>query len=340
MCPKAAFTTTIPVEILLAAGITPLDLNNSFIGSDKAELYVEKAEIYGFPRNSCAWIKGLFSASEYLHSKKDIDLFVAVTEGDCSNARVLTEIIASEFNIKTYIFNYPYDRDFLKMENELEKFASFVGTTINKAENVRKKLSGVRSRLRELDEFSYKYPGLISGGENHLRLVSSSDFNGGDWEGFELELESFLQEKREKTASFTQNKKIKKLAYLGVPPIFDLYSFIEQKKGVVIYNEIQREFAMLGDFKNLAEQYLDYTYPYSSDFRFQKAIAQIKNRSVDGIVHYVQAFCHRQLEDILLRKMLKEENLNIPVMTLEGDKPLFELDGRIKTRIEAFLETI
>lgn len=107
-----------------------------------------------------------------------------------------------------------------------------------------------------------------------------------------------------------------------------------------MYNEIQREFAMVGDAGSLTEQYRNYTYPYAAEFRFKKALRELANREVDGIIHYVQAFCHRQLEDIILRKMVKDAGLNIPILTVEGDKPLKSLDGRLKTRIEAFLETV
>ena len=63
-------------------------------------------------------------------------------------------------------------------------------------------------------------------------------------------------------------------------------------------------------------------------------------RKPDGIIHYVQSFCHRQLEDIILRQLLKNHGLNIPLLTLEFDKPANKIDARVATRIEAFLETI
>ena len=97
---------------------------------------------------------------------------------------------------------------------------------------------------------------------------------------------------------------------------------------------------MFGEHKDLIDQYLDYTYTYSSDFRFSKTIPEILKRDLDGIIHYVQSFCHRQLEDIILRKMLKEHGVYIPVLTLEADKPGSKIDSRLATRIEAFLEML
>lgn len=176
---RVAFTTTVPVELILAAGRVPMDLNNTFVTSEKSMEMVEHAEIFGFPRNSCAWIKGLFSVVSTMEEYRDIGLFVAVTEGDCSNARVLTEIIEEQYGLNTYIFNYPFDRSPEKVTRELEKFAAFLGTDISEGEKVRKRLSSLRSKLRELDEMTNREPWRISGLENHLWLVSSSDFDGG-----------------------------------------------------------------------------------------------------------------------------------------------------------------
>ena len=51
-------TTTVPIEIVYAAGYVPIDLNNIFICNDDSDALVDYAEIKGLPRNTCAWIKG------------------------------------------------------------------------------------------------------------------------------------------------------------------------------------------------------------------------------------------------------------------------------------------
>jgi benzoyl-CoA reductase/2-hydroxyglutaryl-CoA dehydratase subunit BcrC/BadD/HgdB len=91
---------------------------------------------------------------------------------------------------------------------------------------------------------------------------------------------------------------------------------------------------MPGPAGSLTEQYLRYTYPYSIFERLADIRAETARRRVRGIVHYVQSFCFRQIEDILLRK-----EIGIPVLTLEGDMP-GPLDGRSKIRIQAFVEML
>jgi benzoyl-CoA reductase/2-hydroxyglutaryl-CoA dehydratase subunit BcrC/BadD/HgdB len=57
------FTTTIPLEILVAAGRRPVDLNNIFITDPDPQGLIEEAEFAGFPRNICGWIKGIYSVA-------------------------------------------------------------------------------------------------------------------------------------------------------------------------------------------------------------------------------------------------------------------------------------
>lgn len=333
----AAFTTTIPVEVILAAGYRPLDLNNIFISSKNALDLVENAELSGFAGSSCSWIKGLYSVLKNNELNKGIDVFIAVTEGDCSNARVLEEIISLETDIRTHIFNFPYSRKIEKMEQEIAVFADFLGTTVEKSEKIRKELLPIRRKLKILDELSYIYPGAVTGEENHLFLVSSSDFCG-DCEKFDSDLDNFLKEVEYRKNYIEPDRK--KIGFLGVPPIVPIHAFVEKRHATIVYNEIQREFAMLDESATLAEQYINYTYPYSAEFRFEKALTEIKKRGLDGIIHYVQSFCHRQLEDIILRNLMRKNNIQIPVITMEFDKPAGKIDSRVATRIEAFLETI
>ena len=73
---KIGITTTIPVEIILAAGCTPIDLNNIFIMDKEPNKLVEEAETAGYPRNICGWIKGLYSV--VLSPENKIDKVIAV----------------------------------------------------------------------------------------------------------------------------------------------------------------------------------------------------------------------------------------------------------------------
>jgi len=127
-----------------------------------------------------------------------------------------------------------------------------------------------------------------------------------------------------------------RLAYIGVPSVFgrDLYRFLERSGARVIFNEIQRQFAMPNRCGSLAEQYSRYTYPYSLSQRIDDILAGIKERRVDGVIHYVQAFCHRGIGDIVMREQIK-----LPMLTIEGNNE-YNLTQHLKTRLEAFLDVV
>ena len=62
---RVGLTTTIPVEVVLAAGLTPVDLNNLFIADPLALALVSQAEAAGFPRTICTWIKGIYATLQH-----------------------------------------------------------------------------------------------------------------------------------------------------------------------------------------------------------------------------------------------------------------------------------
>jgi len=84
----------------------------------------------------------------------------------------------------------------------------------------------------------------------------------------------------------------------------------------------------------LAEQYSAYTYPYSIFDRLDDIIPQLSLRRVDGVIHYVQAFCHRGIGDIIFR-----QRIDLPILTLEGNNE-YLLTQHVQTRVEAFLDMI
>jgi benzoyl-CoA reductase/2-hydroxyglutaryl-CoA dehydratase subunit BcrC/BadD/HgdB len=321
---RVGFTTTIPLEVLIAAGRKPVDLNNVFITGGKSRQLVEVAELYGFPRNVCGWIKGIYAAIR----ESGIDEVVAVTEGDCSYTKALMEVLTLE-GMKVFAFAYPHDRNAESLRPEIEKLMRHFAVGWDGVNRAKARLDGIRLKIREIDRLTWQ-DDLVSGAENHYFQVSSSDMNG-DPDIFEAEADSFLGE----ALGRAPRKERIRLAYIGVPPIFtDLYPFLESHGARVVFNETQRQFAMPFDTADLIEQYLAYTYPYDIFHRLADIAAEVERRRVDAVIHYVQSFCFRQIEDLIVRK-----RLSLPILTLEGDKPT-PLDARTKIRIESFLEML
>jgi len=317
------FTTTIPIEIIFAAGYTPCDLNNIFITDHDPIHFIEKAERDGFPKSMCNWIKGIYGVV----MEKDIDHIIAVMEGDCSNTQALAEVLQFKgFHIIPYSFPFDRDRDVTK--REIEKLMEFFHVDYKKLRQTETDIEAVRKKLCEIDRMTWQER-VITGYENHLWLIRSSDMLG-DYRLYERMAEDFLNEAKKRDPIEGV-----RLGFIGIPPIMtDLYEFVESIGGHIVYNETQRQFSMPFGETDIVERYRRYTYPYGIFPRLDDIKAEIKKRDIKGIIHYVQAFCYRVMEDVILR-----EAIDCPILTIEGELPK-PLDSRQRLRLEAFIEML
>lgn len=321
---RVGFTTSIPIEVLVAAGRVPVDLNNRFIQHPRPLDLVREAERRGFPAACCAWMKGIYSV---VHPE-GVEEVIAVVRGDCSQTQALMECLQME-GVAVYPFSYPYVRSRESMKREIEKLMDHFCVNWDQVAAAKQRLDRIRRKLREVDFLTW-CEDRVSGEENHRFLVAASDM-GGDLERFEEEVDAFLKEAARRRSSSGGVR----LGYLGVPSIWTgVYDWLERNGARVVYNEMQRQFSMPGFERDLVMQYLEFTYPYDIFFRIEDIRKESILRKIDGFVHYVQSFCFRQMEDRILRKCLDK-----PILTLEGDLP-GEPDARTINRIEAFLELL
>ena len=321
---RLGLTTTVPHEIIVAAGGAPIDLNNVFLADPRRDGLLARAETEGFPAGVCAWIKGIYAAA----MAGAVDAVVAVTNGDCANHRALAEVLRRR-GVETISFAYPTERCASDVERALADFAARLGTTLARAEQVRRAWRPLRRRLVELDRLAWE-DGRVHSAELHAWLVSTSDFQG-DAERFDADLQAFLRRARRRKPAAAQRR----LALLGVPPIYDdLFAALDARGARVVFDESPRQFAMPYDCADLIEQFCRYTYPYDLTHRLNDLQAEVARRRVDGALHYLQAFCHRQIEHIVIR-----EALPVPVLAMEGDRP-GPLSGQLATRLDAFLEML
>ncbi len=322
---RIGITTTIPSEVLFAAGAVPVDLNNVFIASEDPRRLLEQAEYAGYPRNICAWIKGIYSTTL---DDPDLRCVIAVTQGDCSNTHALMETLQLA-GIRVIPFAFPFDRDYDLLKMQIEKLMDALGTDWAAVQAAKRRLDGVRRVVHEIDRLTWE-ENRVSGWDNHLWQVSCSDFEG-DPERFGERAEAFLGKARKAPA----RKEEIRIGYIGVPPIMDdIYDFLEERGARVVFNEVQRQFSMPFDTEDVVEQYRLYSYPYGIFYRLEDISREIQRRRIRAVIHYAQSFCYRQIEDQIIRRMLK-----VPILTVEGDRP-GKLDARTRIRVEAFLEML
>lgn len=318
-------TTTVPVEIIYAAGRRPVDLNNIFVADPRAGDLVAFAESKGFPQSACAWTKGLYGVI-HRHGIREV---VGVIEGDCANTFALCEILESE-GIVVHPFGFPASRRADDLEVALRRFADRLGTTLEAAEAVKPRLDDIRRLAKRLYDLAGE--GRVPSGDLFAGLLNTSDFFG-DPELCRAELTAAVA--RAEAAPVPSPSPLR-LSCCGVPTILgDLWATFEDLGARFVDHEVPRQFALLdGLGAGLVDTYLRYTYPYDVFSRIADVRREAEARGVVGLIHYVQSFCHRRLEDRLWR-----ERVGVPLLTLEADRP-GNVDERTRTRIEAFMERL
>ena len=318
-------TTTVPIEVIYAAGRAVVDLNNAFITSADPGDLVDRAELAGFPRTLCGWIKGIYTAALDL----GLQQVVAVTQGDCSNTCALMETLA-DAGVEIIPFAYPYDRDRDLLALQVEKLRARFGASPEAVAKTKRRLDAIRLKARRIDDLTWQSD-AVTGRQNHYYQVTCSDMKS-DPPAFAAELESFL-------AGLPDSEPLHpdglRLGYIGVPPIVtDLYDHLEALGARVVFNENQRQFAMPFDTDDLVEQYRMYTYPYDIFWRLRNIEAEIARRGVEGVIHYTQNFCYHQIEDIIVRRHVEQ-----PVLTLAAERP-GPMDAGMRLRLESFVEML
>jgi len=313
------------VEAVLAAGLVPVDLNNLFVTSPGALSRVSAAETAGFPRTICAWVKGIYAT---LQAHPEIKAVIVACQGDCSYTQALGEILEAQSR-EVIHFKYPYPRERGQLQQELDYLLARLGTTAAEAARVQARLEPLRRDLRRLDRLTWE-TGQVRGQENFLYLINASDFASSP-RAYARKVAGFLRQAAKRPHASAPVR----LGLVGIPPIFtDLWDYLEELGAAVVFNEMPRQFSMPYPGLDLAEQYLRYTYPYDVRGRLTDLEQAVRERRLDGLVHYTQSFCFRQMFDQIIRKRLA-----VPVLTIEGDRPT-PLDSRTRMRLEAFVDVL
>jgi len=321
---RVGITSTLPVEVIWAAGAIPLDLNNLFINDARSEDLVKEAEKRGIPPRSCGWVKGIFPVP----SSRGMEEVAVVSGGDCSDLVALSDYWEDD-GIGIVHFTFPIGRDRKGLLTSLENLCNHFQITMEEAGKKWQELVGVRRKLADLDDMMAE--GCSASAEElHGMLVGGSDMNG-DPQAFEKGLDDLLARCHPERIGDDEIR----IAYVGVPPIIkDMFSSLEDMGCRVVLDETAVQFGMAYRADDMVDQYLKYTYPYGARSRSEWIVEQVHRRKVDGIVLYTEAACFRNLSNQYLR-----ERFPVPVVEIQGENPA-PLDARNRMRLESFIQIL
>ena len=336
---RIAIFSTCPVEILLAAGLVPADVNNLFVTSPDPLQLLEDADGMGMPAGICAWTRALVGTTVRHRFRR----VLVVTRGDCANNAIVGRLLLPE-DVEVIPFDYPADgpRRSARLRRELARLMQRLGVDAAVAEATFRGLRDIRELLAAIDRAGAE--GRLPASVVRACLLDSTDF-GGDPDAFRLRLARTLSEATPGCGGAgllpangpgAGDRGRPRVAVFGVPSILrGLAECIESLAAHVVLWETESDFAMIPPAGTLEKQYLAYAYPYGIQRRVARFLELARARRVDGILVYSQAFCQHNLELVWARKVFSDW----PMLVVEGDLP-GEISARERTRMEAFVEVL
>ena len=349
------FCVYVPEEVIIAAGGIAVGLCGG------ADFSVPTAEQI-LPRNLCALIKSAvgFKIGNICPYFQAADLIVGETT--CDGKKKTWEIL-DEY-VPTYVMDLPNSRTAADRELWIGELKRFVGkveaitgnmVTPQSLAEATVLINRRRAVLDRLFDLRKARPAPISG-LDALLAVQISFYD--DPARFTLKTNELCDEleARVKAGEGVAPANAKRILYAGTPmpiPFWTIPALIEGAGAVVVAEEsctgsrllaggqtaipgdgIDSQLAAIAD-RQLHTNCACFT---PNDDRIDDILRMVREYRADGVIHFSLSFCQPyNLEAVRVQKALQQAG--VPVLLLEGDYTEAQT-GQLKTRIEAFVETL
>jgi len=346
------FCVYVPEELVLAVDGVYVGLcAGADVGSEEAERFI--------PRNTCALIKAFmgFKLSGLCPYVEMTDLIVGETT--CDGKKKAYEIF-DEITKKMYVMEIPnmknasdkelWEKEVIKFKEKLE---AFTGKEIT-LENLKKAAITVnqkRKALQRLAALRGHDPVPISGLD--ALLVNQISFYD-DPIRFTQKVNELCDELEERVrkGEGVFPKGTPRILISGSPfaiPNWKLHAIVESSGAVVVGEEScvgARNFRELTDesfssvqkgIENIAARYLTIDCAcFTPNRERPEHIMEMKEAlKAQGVIHYSLQFC----TPYMMEAFKIEKQANFPFLRIETDYSMEDF-GQLKTRVEAFLETL
>lgn len=351
------FCIFVPEETVVAAGGACYGLCS---GSPASIPEAEKE----LPRNICPLIKSAhgFKLLKMCGYTQSADFIYGETT--CEAKKKTWEVLNTHHPV--HVMQIPQKKDEKSMVlwgKEVEEFNTHIEEvagrelSFEEMKNATEIINAKRAALRRLDKLRGMYPDIVPISGKDGLLISQISFVDEPIRFTEMlnELCDEL-EKRVSQKSSVFDSDTARLMVLGTPfaaPNWKLHHIVETSGGAIIneescighrYYKDDVELDGVGTKEELTAKMMqrykkiDCACFTPNEERIQKIVSMFKERQADGVIYYTLSFCHTyNVESFLVEKALKAEG--IPYLAIESDYSP-EDAGQIKTRVEAFIESV
>ena len=351
------FCIFIPEEIVIGAGGVCYGLCG---GADFSIPDAEK----DLPRNICPLIKSGygFKVQRTCPYTQAADFIYGETS--CEAKKKTWEILSDLH--PTHVMHIPQmkrAKEKVLWKSEMYDFKKHIESVTGKELSFEELKKGIeivnkkREAMLRLDELRGMYPDVVPISGKDGLLVNQIAFYD-DPERFTQKVNELCDELEERIKNNVSvvSKGTPRIMVIGTPmapPNWKLHHIVETTGGAIINEEacignryykdnIETKGAENIDdlMENMLERYMkiDCACFTPNEGRIDKIIKMYKDRKADGIIYYSLSFCHTyNVESKKVIDRLQAEN--IPVLKIESDYSMEDM-GQIKTRVEAFIESM
>ncbi|MGB7401635.1 MAG: double-cubane-cluster-containing anaerobic reductase [Arcobacter sp.] len=352
-----AFCIFVPEEIIVGAGGACFGL----CGGSPATIADAETEL---PRNICPLIKSAhgFKLQRTCAYTQSSDFIYGETT--CEAKKKTWEILNKHHPV--HVMNIPHmkrDKDLKMWKEEIVEFKEHIEEVTGKKLSLEEMLEGTRiinekrKALLRLDSLRGLNPEVMPITGKDVLFVTQMGFLD-DPKRYTQKVNELCDEleKRVEDKISVFEKDTPRLMILGTPiapPNWKLHTAVESSGGAIINEEscighrYYKDNVDLDNIKNEDDLMEELMKRYSAvdcacftpnTPRIDKILKMYKDRQADGVIYYTLSFCHTyNVESFLVTEAL--EAAGIPCLVIESDYSP-EDAGQIKTRVEAFLESI
>jgi benzoyl-CoA reductase/2-hydroxyglutaryl-CoA dehydratase subunit BcrC/BadD/HgdB len=351
------FCIFVPEEIVTGAGGACYGL----CGGSPATIADAETEL---PRNICPLIKSAhgFKLQRTCAYTQSADFIYGETT--CEAKKKSWEILSKHHPV--HVMNIPHmkrEKDLRMWKEEIGDFKKHIEEVTGKPLSLEEMKEGTRiinekrEALLRLDALRGMHPEIMPiSGKDALFVIQMGFLD--DPVRYTKKVNELCDEleQRVKDKMSVFKEDTPRLMILGTPfaiPNWKLHNAVENTGGVVINEEScigHRYFKDNVDLEGVSDEdtFLERLMERYSKIdcacftpntpRTDKIVQMYKDRQADGVIYYTLSFCHTyNVEAHLVTEALEKEG--IPCLVIESDYSP-EDAGQIKTRVEAFLESI
>jgi len=351
------FCIFVPEEIVVGAGGACFGL----CGGANPPIADAETEL---PRNICPLIKSAygFKLQRTCAYTQSADFIYGETT--CEAKKKTWELLGKHHPV--HVMNIPHmkrERDLKMWQEEIKEFKEHIEEVSERKLSLAEMLNGVklvnakRDAMKRLDTLRGMYPDIMPISGKDALFISQVSFLD-DPTRFTKKVNELCDELDERIKNrvsvFPENTpRIMVLGTPIAPPNWKLHTAVEGSGACIINEEgcighryfkdnvdiegVQSEDEL---YARLMQRYskIDCACFTPNEGRTEKIIQMYKDRKADGVIYYTLSFCHTyNVESHLVTEALAKEG--IPCLVIESDYSP-EDAGQIKTRVEAFLESI